>query len=131
MNVEPDQAKLIVELFGVDSESGFPPIGSGTNRRARGRISDIELKTLTIGLAASLNQAADDAAAGIRRVRVIVCHHSFQGNWLISWFRGSLELEPRSRKALEYLAGRYRVTAILTGHAHDFLAERYLVNGGH
>jgi hypothetical protein len=53
------------------------------------------------------------------------CHHSFQGCWPISWFFGSLELHADSQQALRYLAGRYSVAAILTGHTHDFLADRY------
>src|SRR5262249_15122850 len=73
--------RLIVEFCGVDSGSGFPPLGAGRNRRARGRISRDEMDALNRLLAASYGQGSADRAAGIRRVRVIVCHHSFQGCW--------------------------------------------------
>lgn len=119
------QGRIVVEFFGVDSCSGFPPLGVGSNRRAKGILHDQELKRLNARLAASLAKEAEDHQKGVRRVRVLVCHHSFQGHWLISWFFGSLELRARDIQALTYLAGRYRVAAVLTGHAHDFLADRY------
>lgn len=117
--------QLILEFFGVDSCSGFPPIGAGQNRRARGRIADTELKTLSASLRASDACQAADAKNRRRRVRVLVCHHSLQGNWLLGWFFGSLELDGKSANTLRYLAGRYSVAALLTGHTHDFLADRY------
>jgi hypothetical protein len=56
---------------------------------------------------------------------VLLCHHSFQGNWLISWWFGSLELRTTSKNSLLHMAGRYKVAAILTGHSHDYLVDRY------
>lgn len=117
--------RLIVELYGLDSCSGFSPIGVGGNVRARGLIADEELNKLTRLLAVSASRFPNDRGAVERCVRVFVCHHSFQGNWLLGWFAGSLELHNDSQRTLRYLAGRYRVAAILTGHTHDFLADRY------
>jgi hypothetical protein len=118
-------SRLVVELYGVDSCSGFPPIGAGTNRRARGSVANYELNTLIGLLNSSFSKQPTDRANGICRVRVMLCHHSLQGNWLISWFFGSLELHTASKNSLLRMAGRYQVAAILTGHSHDYPADRY------
>jgi hypothetical protein len=119
--------KLVVELFGVDSCSGF---GEDTNRLGRGCIAQAEFDELARLLVRSASARPQDEKNGVRRVRVFVCHHSLQGNWLISWWRGALELEEASRSRLLELAGTYRVAAVLTGHTHDFLTERYDTPGG-
>lgn len=123
------RGQLELEFFGVDSCSGFPPIGAGPNRRARGRIDARELNRLTCALARSASRETEDRKNGVRRVRVVLCHHSFSGHWLVSGFFGSLELDGPSRRVLMYLAKRYGVVAILTGHMHDPLADRYVIPG--
>jgi hypothetical protein len=95
-----------------------------TNRTGCGRIATRELDALERALAASIARSRTERT-GVRRVRAIVCHHSLHGNVCGSGFRGAFGLDERSRAELLELAGRYRVTALLTGHAHDLLADRY------
>jgi len=106
---------LELEVFGIDSNSGWNPQVSGISRHAtgglfaRGLISDAEFQSLEALLIQS-------NTLGAKRVRAIVCHHSVS-------YRGGrlrkLELDPSCRDRLVELAGRYRVAAILTGHVHD------------
>jgi len=104
-----------LDLFGVDTDSGWDPQLSSVSRRyqggllARGRISDDEFAALERQLATSSSKATPT-------VRAVVCHHSlsYRGGRL-----NTLELETASRDRLLDLAGKYRVAAILTGHTHD------------
>ena len=109
------QGDFEVDVFGVDTDSGWNPNPPGIARRfqggvlAQGRISDPEFAALEKQLATSSSKSTPT-------VRTIVCHHSlsYRGGRL-----GTLELETASRDTLLDLAGKYRVAAILTGHTHD------------
>ena len=104
-----------LDVFGVDTNSGWDPQLSNGLRRVRGgalaqgRISDPQFIELEKLLAASASKRTPT-------VRAIVCHHSvsYQGGRA-----GKLALEAASRDRLLDLAGVHRVAAILTGHTHD------------
>jgi hypothetical protein len=109
---------LQVELFGVDSNSGLK--GKKTNHLAHGKIDSTELLILE-----QLLNESTKAKDGTHCVRALVCHHSFWGNFPVSWFFGALELAATSKSMLLQYASKYRIAAILTGHTHDFLADRH------
>jgi 3',5'-cyclic AMP phosphodiesterase CpdA len=98
-----------LELYGVDSNSGLA--NQAHNVAARGEISSRELRELERRLAASSQQRRSQ-----RVVRAIVCHHSLL---YTGGKAGTRDLDPQSRKTLLELAGKYGVSAILTGHTHD------------
>ena len=102
----PSQGPTGVELFGVDSNSGLA--GTATNTFAKGAISTTEFDELDALLTASV---------GSGLVKAIVCHHS------LSYAGGVFDARPLddfSRERLLAIAAQHRVSAILTGHTHDF-----------
>lgn len=109
------QGDFELDVFGVDTNSGWNPRTSTAARHyrggvlSRGRISDDEFDALKAKLAVSCSKSTPT-------VRAIVCHHSvsYSGGRL-----GKLELETLSRDRLLDLAGEYHVSAVLTGHTHD------------
>jgi hypothetical protein len=111
-----------LELFCTDSNTGLA--ASRANRRAKGRISDVEFAQLEDKLRNS-NHADID---GVTRVRAIVCHHAFTKNPQAGWFIKASPLSRGSRKRLLNLAAKYRVAAVLTGHTHMVNFHRWNVN---
>lgn len=107
------QSGLSLQLFGVDSSSGLSH--ASASWRQRGSISPAELSALESLL-------AQPVAGGAPTLRAIICHHSlaYRGGLL-----GTAELEPYTRAELLRLAGRHGVSAILTGHTHDFHAHAH------
>lgn len=112
-----------LEIFGVDSNSGWAPNLPNTipavsgGLFAQGKISNAAFLDLEQKLKASYSQANPI-------VRAIICHHSlsFQsGRYLPT----TLELDQASRDQLLDLAGKYHVAAILTGHTHDSSANTF------
>lgn len=107
-----------MEVFGVDSASGFD--STSKSWLARGRISAHEFADLEKLLQRSRNR-------GVGVVRAVICHHSLAyraGNWGPgSWQTG--ELEADSRDELLRLSAEYHVSAILTGHTHDFYHHEF------
>jgi 3',5'-cyclic AMP phosphodiesterase CpdA len=104
--------QLRVELFGVDSNSGLLPKDrtESHNPLARGAISAEEFAALEKQLEAVDPGVPPDASV----VRAIVCHHAFSS-------RGATRpLDPESRQTLIRLALRHHVSAVLTGHTHEF-----------
>ncbi len=94
-----------VEVFGIDSSSD---ISSRRNYFQRGSISDAELTRLD----ELLREKRTEGCA-----RAVVCHHSISFN---SWYAGKQALDVDSRRRLVQICRRHGVTAILTGHTHDF-----------
>jgi 3',5'-cyclic AMP phosphodiesterase CpdA len=106
------QRTFQVEVYGLDSNSG---LGAGTNLRARGKIAEREFDEIEQSLSRST------ADIKIPTVRVLVVHHS------IAYVGGAVEqrtsikmLDEESRIRIVKIAQAHRVTAILTGHTHDF-----------
>jgi hypothetical protein len=110
-------AKVRVSLFGVDSSSGLSPYA--TNRLAKGKISQDELKTLRDLLD---EDVADAKKSGVEPVRTILCHHSisyYDEKYVLGPLRlEANELDLGSRLSLVSLAAEYGVRAILTGDSH-------------
>jgi 3',5'-cyclic AMP phosphodiesterase CpdA len=106
---------VALELYGVDSTSGHAGAGRLRSKWAAytqsGSISQAQLKALDALLASS--PPKENCA------RAFVCHHSLAYN---SRRMAIQNLEPASKLALQKLAGRHGVHAILTGHTHDFYA---------
>ena len=103
-----------VQAFGLDSNSGL----SGTNMRAKGKISEDEFDQLE-----SLLATSDGAGEGYT-VKALIVHHS------VAYTGGAIDrraqfmiLDDTSRAKLIALAQKYRVTAVLTGHTHDFFGS--------
>ncbi len=118
-SVHPDDDAVVLDLFGVDSNSGFA-VGQASYL-AKGEISTAEFQSLE-----ALLQHCRADRRGIH-LRAIVCHHSPS-------YRGGLlrtnELHPTSRAQLLDLCGRYDVHALLTGHTHDFHAAALATPAG-
>lgn len=109
------EGALVVELFGIDSNAGL----TNTNWRARGRFSDSDLNALRVLIAESDKQVLN---AKETRVRVIVTHHS--PSYLAPLYSRPLhctELDAASRENLLQLCRDFNISAVLTGHTHDFL----------
>jgi 3',5'-cyclic AMP phosphodiesterase CpdA len=105
------QGSFQVEVYGIDSNSGL----SGTNIRARGKIADGEFEELEKQLIKSQEEADRHT------IRVMLVHHSlaYTGNAFEQGVQVTL-LEQNSRDRLIKIARSHSVTAILTGHTHDF-----------
>lgn len=111
--------RLRVELFGVDSNSGFSP--GSTNPDADGVLSRTELDVLQGLLDQSVRNAKRSGAVAVRS---IICHHTLEER------RPELHarpLRPESRKQLLLLAAQFDVRTILTGHKHSFGVIDHLV----
>jgi 3',5'-cyclic AMP phosphodiesterase CpdA len=118
------EGSLVIEVFGIDSNAGL----TGTNWRARGRYAEEDLVKLR-----DLLESANDAPpkGSESRVRVIVTHHS--PSYLAPVYSRPFhctELDPRSREDLVKICEDHRVTAVLTGHTHDFLFKRLTPRSG-
>ena len=106
-----------LELYGVDSNEGLK--GKATNFRAGGQISPDELKRLRQHL---IETDYDRAADGKPRLKAIACHHAFSSNGGLA---DAWPLSNQSRQDLIDLARAYEVRAILTGHTHYFLDQKW------
>jgi 3',5'-cyclic AMP phosphodiesterase CpdA len=110
---------FIFDLFGVDSNSGLA--GETGSTFAEGALSDAELSKLESEL---IQSKSDETADGIPRIRAVVCHHSFYGR---GWVAG---LRSRSADALKRVMHEQNVAAILTGHMHSVIYDRYESDAG-
>ncbi len=108
------EGDFVLDLFGVDSNSGLP--GGRGNLFAEGAISNRQLMMLEREMRQSI---ADEKNDKIPRMRAIVCHHSFQGQGATAGLR------PNSVVQLTRLAYTYNAAAILTGHMHKELHDKY------
>lgn len=107
----PD-GNLRVELFGVDSTSGYRGAWLPKHRQ-RGSLHEDEVRALREHLGRARAAAPQDATT----LRVVVCHHSLQG--ASSWKPSRMELD--SERSLLAAAGDHEVFAVLSGHTHTFL----------
>ncbi len=106
---------ILLEIYGIDSNSG-----QFINYRslwAAGTISNDEFNDLETLLKKSDQK---QPGQGVRRVRMIICHHSigFGGGQLARVF-GARGLDASSKRRLFDIAAQYEITAVLTGHTHD------------
>ena len=108
----PD-GKLILDLYGIDSNSGMRP---NRNLLAGGCLSSRERHTLLDHLKEGMEEAKGDAGSGVIRVKAFVCHHAFT----VGSGKIPLPLDLSSQEWLKFHAARYRVSAVLTGHTHEF-----------
>lgn len=109
--------RLVLELFGVDSNSGLKGRPFNLNVFAEGSISDDEFNELERQLQDSVEQIRIEGQVA---VRAIVCHHAFSGR---SGLFSAKVLDDPSRSRLIKLALDYRAGVILTGHVHTFHEE--------
>jgi 3',5'-cyclic AMP phosphodiesterase CpdA len=109
---------VILDLFGIDTNSGVIPAPQGGNLLAWGAISSQQLTDLE----ALLN---DNPPVPGRTVRALLMHHS------LSYFGGGVgsliwtgAILPPSRTKLRRICADHRIAAILTGHTHTMLCKR-------
>lgn len=99
---------ISLDLFGVDSNSGLAQ--NRTNLLAQGSISDEEFGKLEALLEANPRSEPNN-------VRVILCHHALSKRWAtFTWV-----LSPESVQELAQIVDHHGISAVLTGHTHDFL----------
>lgn len=110
-------SRLVLELYGVDSNSGLRGRTFNMNPFAEGAISLDELSELERKLQNSIGQ---DLSKGQILIRAIVCHHAFSGK---GGLFAAKPLDDGSRNELVRLALKYNVSVILTGHVHTFHEE--------
>lgn len=103
--------KIVLEIHGIDSNSGLPP--KRTNLRAKGSFSAQEIEGLKKNLEVSNSRTVEP---GIVRVRALVTHHSLM---YAGGLFGAVELEDASRDALLEISAKYKIGVIMTGHTHD------------
>ncbi len=109
--------KFEVEVYGIDSNSTF---ASGqTNPLAKGGFSPTELTGLEELLT---NSTTATTRSMSRRLRILVTHHSLS---YLGGLLGAKELDGNSRSKVLELAAKYHLTAILTGHTHDFYLKAF------
>lgn len=111
--LESADGRLRLELFGVDSCSGFRD-DPGGKMFQKGSIHPEQFEKLREELAASKAKAGDDEA---KALRVLVCHHSLVGP---SWWK-PCRMDGPSHRELLAIADELGVLAVLTGHTHTFL----------
>lgn len=102
---------LRLELHGIDSNAGLLGVPYNWNLFAEGKLLDIDVVQLAEQLRVS---SSSPRLANQACVRAFVCHHA------LSPSRMAKGLDTESRGLLQYLAARYRVRAVLTGHNHEF-----------
>jgi hypothetical protein len=102
---------LAVEVYGIDSNSGFEDQRMNYNPWAGGKLSGNEQSRLT-----KLLQDSDQALGSVRPrpVRIFLCHHAMSNAFL------PRPLDDPGRDLLLYFAGKHKVSAVLTGHNHAF-----------
>jgi hypothetical protein len=106
---------LELELFGIDSNAGFG--ANDFNWEAYGRLDQSTQGQMDC-LVAELKRSDEELAQrkGTQtRVRAFVVHHSVSYPW--DW---RLSFEPASADRLLEVAAEFNVTALLSGHIHDF-----------
>jgi len=110
--------QVTLDLFAIDTNSGFIPAPQGGNFLAWGAISAQQFTQLE----ALLN--ANPPVRG-RTVRALMMHHS------LSYFGGAVgsllwtsALLPPSRQRLRRICANHEISAILTGHTHTILCKR-------
>jgi Calcineurin-like phosphoesterase len=110
--------QVTLDLFGIDTNSGFIPAPQGGNFLAWGAISNqqfTQLENLLI---------ANPPVQG-RTVRAIIMHHSLS---YLGGAVGSLiwtsALLPPSRQRLRRICANHGIAALLTGHTHTVLYKQ-------
>ena len=111
--LESANGHLRLELFGVDSCSGFRDDPGGKVFQ-KGSIHEDHFKTLRDNLASSKASAESEETTVLR---VLICHHSLVGP---SWWK-PCRMEGTSQRELLSVATEFDVLAVLTGHTHSFL----------
>jgi 3',5'-cyclic AMP phosphodiesterase CpdA len=117
---------LRLELFGVDSNSGFydPDDLPTSNVRARGEICPEEFEELK----KRLRQVPEPQEhPPLCVVRAFVCHHAFSQD---GGFLDAHPLSTASRLQLVGLAAQHRVAVALTGHTHEFHVQDWQLAPG-
>jgi 3',5'-cyclic AMP phosphodiesterase CpdA len=113
--IESPDSSLRLEIFGVDSNSGFDDEHKKLGQRnpfASGKIKTDELVRLEL----LLEETAGERDPAQVCVRILVCHHAFSK---VGYF-GAHPLEKDCRTALLGIAARHGISVVLTGHTHEF-----------
>lgn len=110
-DLESENARVRLELYGVDSNAGLLGVPLNWSPGAGGKLYDDDLIQLAELLRKSDAESLPDDTA---RVRAFVCHHAF------SRATKALPLDDESRKLLQYFAGTYQIPVAMTGHNHQF-----------
>jgi 3',5'-cyclic AMP phosphodiesterase CpdA len=110
--------EVTLDLFGIDTNTGFVPTPPSWNVAAWGAISNQQLTQLEALL------IANPPVQG-RTVRALVMHHSLSyfggGVGVLIWTNAIL---PPSRLRLRRICADHGIAAILTGHTHSILCKQ-------
>ncbi|MEM8669418.1 MAG: metallophosphoesterase [Planctomycetota bacterium] len=109
--LQSDDGTLVVEVHSIDSNSGH--LGRMFRPMQGGSISEEAIRRLRDRLAHSHSPKDENSAKVAKRVRIILCHHSFS-----NLFAAPAPLDEPSLGNLLETAAEYGISVVLTGHTH-------------